>query len=83
MTEDKAEDKATRKRTPTESLIAALEHADEMEEVMIIFRLTKDGDGKSGMGWVTERPSLPEKLAFIEEAKMAMFHNSYEKEGGA
>jgi hypothetical protein len=71
-----------KKRTPTEILISAMEHADDMAEVMVIFRLTKDEEGNGGMGWTSEFASLPEKFAFIEEVKMAMFHNSYKERGG-
>jgi hypothetical protein len=82
MAEEKADPAQTR-RTPTQLLIGAMEHVEEMEEVMVIFRLTTDAEGNGGMGWTTERPSLSEKLAFIEEAKMAMFHNAYKERGGA
>jgi hypothetical protein len=64
-------------RTPTEILVQAMELAEEMSECVVIFRLTKDGQGNSGMGWVTELPALAQKFAFLEEAKLAMFHKSY------
>jgi hypothetical protein len=68
---------AARRRTPTELLIEAMEHAEDMEECMVIFRLTKDETGHGGMGWATEHPTLAQKFAFIEEAKLAMFHSCY------
>jgi hypothetical protein len=66
-----------KKRTPTEVLVQAMELAEEMAECVVIFRLMKDGQGHSGMGWVTELPELAQKFAFLEEAKLAMFHKSY------
>ena len=70
------------RRTPTEILIGAMEHADEMAEVMVLFRLTKDEHGNSGMGWTSEFSTLAEKFAFMEEAKLAMFHSGYKEQGG-
>jgi hypothetical protein len=64
-------------RTPTDLLITALEAVEEMDEVMVLFRLKKDGSGHGGMGWVTPFNELPEKLAFMEEAKIAMYHTIY------
>lgn len=63
--------------TPTNVLIKAMENADDMAEVMVIFRLKSDANGHGGMGWATMHDTLPKKLAFIEEAKIAMFTNVY------
>jgi hypothetical protein len=62
---------------PTETLIRAMENADDMAEVMVIFRLKADAAGHAGMGWVTEQSSLHAKLAFMEEAKFAMCNTIY------
>jgi hypothetical protein len=64
-------------RTPTELLMAVFENVENMEQVMVIFRLKKDADGNGGMGWASEFKSLHGKLAFIEEAKLSMYHAVY------
>jgi hypothetical protein len=64
-------------RSPSEVLMAAFENVEDMEQVMVIFRLKKDEHGHSGMGWATPFTSLSDKLAFMEEAKLSMYHTVY------
>jgi len=64
-------------RTPTEAIISAMEKADDMVEVVVVYKLKKDEHGKDGIGWVSTLDSSDSKIGLLEEAKLVIFHKTY------
>lgn len=66
-----------RMKTPTEAIIKAMELADDMVEVVVVYKLKKNETGKDGIGWVSTIESTDGKIGLIEEAKMVIFGKAY------
>ena len=63
-------------RTPTDAIVMAMERADDMEDVVVLYRLKKF-EGHGGVGWISSIQSTGNKIGLIEEAKMGMFSDAY------
>ena len=63
-------------RTCTDVLVEAMEHADNMQEVVVIYRLKSDTPKSDGVGWIGN-PKFSERIGLIEEAKFGMFAHVY------
>ena len=59
----------TTTRTCTEVIVEAMEHVDEMESVIVVYRLKGDN---TGVGWMSNL-DLSSRIGVIEEAKFGMF----------
>jgi hypothetical protein len=62
----------------TDCIISAMEHADEMQDVIIIYRLkADDASRKCGVGWLSTVDGTTEKVVMLEEVKHVMFMMTY------
>src|SRR5581483_3474449 len=59
--------------TPTDTLIKAMEQAEQMEACIVIYRMKED----AGMGFVYNLMSFTERAGMLEEAKFSMFCDEY------
>jgi len=64
-------------RTPTDALIQAMEQAEDMEQVIVLYKLKKNNEGNSGIGWVSTITSTDGKIGLLEEGKFAVFGKAY------
>jgi hypothetical protein len=64
-------------KTPTEAIVKAMEHADDMVEVVIVYKLKKNSDGKDGIGWISTIETTDGKIGILEEAKLVVFGKAY------
>jgi len=59
-------------KTPTDAIVLAMEKADEMTEMIVIYRIAE-----KGVGWISTIEGTGAKLGLIEEAKMGIFAHTY------
>lgn len=62
--------KNNKEKTPTEVLITVMENADDIKDILVIYKLKEDEDGNDGIAYHTTLNDLSKKLALVEEYKM-------------
>jgi hypothetical protein len=69
------------KKSATDLIVEAMERADEMAEVVVIYRL-KDNNGADvdGFGWVSNTEDTFVRLGMLDSAKWGMLQKSYSKD---
>lgn len=54
-----------------------MEEADDMEEVIVIYRLKKDSEERDGIAWKSNIDGVHNKRVLIDEAAVMMLATSY------
>lgn len=69
------------KESATDLIVKAMEKADEMAEVVVIYRL-KDNNASDcdGFGWVSNTEDTFVRLGMLDSAKWGMLMKAYSKE---
>lgn len=68
------------KESATDLIIRAMENAEDMAEVVVIYRM-KDNNAadQDGFGWVSNTEDTFVRLGMLDSAKWGMLHKSYSK----
>lgn len=65
-------------KSATDLIIQAMENADEMAEVIVLYRMKgNNGADQDGFGWVSNTEDTFVRVGMLESAKWGMLHKSY------
>ena len=65
-------------KSATDLIVEAMENADEMGEVVVVYRLKdNNGDDQDGFSWLSNVKDTFVRLGMLESAKWGMLQKSY------
>ncbi len=69
------------RESATETIVKAMEHADEMAEVVVIYRLKgNNGADSDGFSWISNTEDTFVRVGMCESAKWGMLEKAYSKD---
>jgi hypothetical protein len=60
-----------------DKIVQAMERADEMEDIIIIYRMKTADQERTGVGWLSTLPNTHDRVALMEETKHCMYMVAY------
>lgn len=69
--------KLNQPKTPTEILIDIMENADEIKDIIVIYKTKEDEHGRDDLAYHSNLQSLFPRLALVEEYKVLNITRSY------
>lgn len=69
------------RESATDLIVKAMEQADDMAEVVVIYRMKENnGADCDGFGWISNTEDTFVRLGMLESASWGMLHKSYSKD---
>jgi len=69
------------RESATDLIVRAMENADEMAEVVVIYRLKENnGADCDGFGWISNTEDTFTRLGMLDSAKWGMLQKAYSRE---
>ena len=68
---------AEQSKDVTSVIVRAMEHADDMESVVIIYKLKRKNDNISGIGWLSNVDDLNTRIGILREGEHGILSYSY------
>lgn len=65
------------KKSPTDVLIKALEEAENMTDVIVIYKIKTNTDDFGILGWSSTIENTTQKIGILEETKINIVRNAY------